>query len=319
MARAIVAARDGVAHAEIAGDDEARARGLLVLDFAEEASGRAPDWQRTADALEIYTRLGDLGGEATASNLLGAAAYYEGRWGDTLEWYTRARIARAKHGDPVNVALADSNIAEILADQGRLAEADELLADAVMTWGAADDPWGVAVAQRARGIIAARSGRFGDAETLLETARATLDRIGAKLDVAATDLAIADLCVRREDGATALEVLDRAAATSGASDHLGPALHRLRGLAHAETGAAAEARAELEAALTMAREQRNDYETALALEVIDQAGPALGIPASADQRVEAAEILRRLDVVSVPGYPIPSGAEDSATGPITGT
>ncbi len=148
MARAIVAAARRVARAEIAGDDEARARGLLVLDFAEEASGRAPDWQRTTDALEIYTRLGDLGGEATASNLLGAAAYYEGRWGDALEWYTRARVARAKHGDPVNVALADSNIAEILADQGRLAEADELLADAVMTWGAADDPWGVAVAQR---------------------------------------------------------------------------------------------------------------------------------------------------------------------------
>ena len=49
----------------------------------------------------------------------------------------------------MNVTLADSNIAEILADQGRLAAADELLADAVMTWSAADDPWGVAVTQRA--------------------------------------------------------------------------------------------------------------------------------------------------------------------------
>jgi tetratricopeptide (TPR) repeat protein len=228
-------------------------------------------------------------------------------------------MARAKHGDPVNVALADSNIAEILADQGRLAEADELLADAVTTWSAADDPWGVAVGQRARGIIAARSARFADAEALLDAARATLERIGAKLDVAATDLAIADLCVRRADGPGALAALARAVGTTGAADHLGPALHRLRGIAWAQIGAAADAIAELDAALAMAREQGNQYETALVLDLVDQAGPELGIAASVDRRVEAAEILRRLDVISVPGYPISSGAEDGRPGPISGT
>ena len=34
------------------------------------------------------------GGEATASNLLGAAAYYDGRWAEALEWYA----ARGSHG-----------------------------------------------------------------------------------------------------------------------------------------------------------------------------------------------------------------------------
>ena len=318
LARAIVAARDGVARAEIAGDDEARARGLLVLDFAEEAAGRAHDWQRTADALEIYTRLGDLAGEATASNLLGAAAYYDGRWAEALDWYARARVARAKHGDPVNVALVDSNITEILADQGRLAEADELIAGATATWAAADDPWGVGVAQRAQGIIAARSGRFADAATLLEASRATLDRIGAKLDVASTELAFAELNLHRGDGHAALADVARAE-TMGAADNLGPALLRLRGVALLQVGAFADAREQLETALADARAHGNDFEIALVLGILDAAAPALGLPPSSDRRAEAAEILRRLDIISVPGYPISSGAAEASTDQINGT
>ena len=152
----------------------------------------------------------------------------------------------------MNVALVDSNITEILADQGRLAEADELIAGATATWAAADDPWGVGVAQRAQGIIAARSGRFADAATLLEASRATLDRIGAKLDVASTELAFAELNLHRGDGHAALADVARAE-TMGAADNLGPALLRLHGVALLQVGAFAEAGEQLETALADAR------------------------------------------------------------------
>ena len=56
MARAIVATpRQRRTGPRSPGTTKRAHFGLLVLDFAEEASGRAPDWQRTTDALEVYT------------------------------------------------------------------------------------------------------------------------------------------------------------------------------------------------------------------------------------------------------------------------
>ena len=226
-ARAIVAAREGIVRSEASGDDDARARGLLVLDYALAMSDRNHVWTGTTEALEIYVALGDIGGEAAASNNLGAAAYYDGRWTEAVQWYARARAARVRLGDPVNAAMADANIAEIRADQGRLEEADELLRDAEAVWIAADDSWGVGFSRRIRGVVAARVGRFDDATELLDDARASFDRMGAKADVALTDLAIVEIMLRDARTVPALELLDTLEEQSAMIEQLGPSLPRL--------------------------------------------------------------------------------------------
>ena len=310
LAEAARAARQGVDRATAAGDDQALARGLLVLDYAEAATGRPRTSGGAAQALEIYTALGDAVGEAVAANNLGAFAYFDGRWTEAISWYTRARSARVKAGDPVNTAFSDANIAEVLADQGRLAEAEELLREASVVWSAAGDLWGRAFAQRLLGVVAARSGRHTEAETLLESARAAFARIGAMPDVAATNTAMAEALVLQGRGNEAIGVLDRVT-DAGALDQLAPSWHRFRAIALLQSGDVGAGRAELERALSVARTQESEHQIALTLDVLD-ALDALddGARDDLDQRsarVEAAEIFRRLDVIVVPRYPLGPG------------
>jgi class 3 adenylate cyclase/tetratricopeptide (TPR) repeat protein len=296
LAEAARAALLGTHLAQAAGDDQALARGLLVLDYAEAALGRPHTSGGAARALEIYTTIGDSVGEAVAANNLGAVAYFAGRWTDAITWYTRARSARVKTGDPVNTAFGDANIAEILADQGRWAEADELLRQAGAVWTAAGDLWGRGFVERLRGLIAGRSGHYGEAAALLESSRVAFAKMGALPDVVATDVAIAEVLVLQGRGADALEVLAGCAAVS-ALDHLAPAWHRLRGVALIQSGQPG--RHELETALTLAREHESDHQIALALDALEQIGAN-----SVDSRSEeAAEIFRRLDVVVPVIYP----------------
>ena len=164
--RAVEAARwsrTGIELAEAAGDDAARARAYLILHYAENSLGLSGGPDHTALALEIYTKLGDLAGQATASNNLGTFEYFSGRWSEAIALYERSRAARLQGGDPTNAAMADANIAEILIDQGHLDEAGRLLDEAMGAWRAAGDEWGMAFVLQLQGAVAtpSRSARRG--------------------------------------------------------------------------------------------------------------------------------------------------------------
>ena len=273
-----------------------------------------PCLDRHDEALEIYVALGDIGGEAAASNNLGAAAYYDGRWTEAVQWYAHARAAHVRLGDPVNAAMADANIAEIRADQGRLEEAEELLRDAEAVWIAADDSWGVGFSRRIRGVVAARVGRFGDAMELLDDARASFDRMGAKADVALTDLAIVERMLRDARTVPPLELLDTLEEQSAMIEQLARPLHASRAITLVQAGAYADAHAQFEVALEVAQENGSDYDVVAVLKAFEQAGSLLGAQLDHQQRVEAAEMLRRLDVVSLPDYPYAGAASDLLIG-----
>ncbi len=304
LAEAARAAREAVGLAQDAGDEHTLARGMLVLDYTELALGVSRRHERTPRALEIFTRLGDLGGQATAANNLGAVAYFDGRWDDAIEWYVRSREARLQSGDPVSSALADANIAEIFIDQGRFVEAEALLAEAAMVWTAAGDEWGPAFVHRLLGVVAARTTRGEEAAALLTGARAAFSAIGAQSDVAATDLAIVELSVNEGRGRDALELLERleaSGARGGALEPLAGARHRLLGVALLQVGEVTRGREELQAALALARAQENDYQIALALDAIDRLdGSPDGV--SGRLRDEADGILARLGVTAAPVY-----------------
>jgi tetratricopeptide (TPR) repeat protein len=234
---------------------------------------------------------------------LGVYAYYDGRWGEAVELYQQSREARIKTGDPTNAAMADANIAEILADQGHLDEAEELLREVSAAWQAAGDAWGVAYTTLLLGVVAARDSRSDEAASLLAQARGDFAAIGASSDVRATDLAIAEHLVLAGRGAEALcqlALFD----VHGADElgPLGPAIHRLRGLALLLTGGDG-ADEELRAAIAVAREQGANHQLAMALEAVARraGGPST---AGLDGPSEHEDLYVRLGVVRRPPWPL---------------
>ncbi len=293
--------RAGVSLAESAGDEAALARAYLVLDVAESTLGRP----YTLRALEIYTRLGDLSGQATAANNLGVGAYFEGRWNEAIDFYMRAREARKKTGDPVNAALSNVNMAEILTDQGHLDEAREILMSAAEVFMAAGDRWGECFTERCLGIVASRAGRFHDAAALLESGRGGMLAIGANADVISADIAIADNLVLAGDGGEALLILGRVLRDGEPPDapaHRLPEVHRLRGVAFLQTGEIDRGCRELDVSVSLARRQNASYQMALALEALERvAGNG-----SEEHQDEYEDIFDQLGVVSHPRYPLPA-------------
>ena len=67
-------------------------------------------------------------------NNLGGFAYHEGRWADATELYRRGAEASERAGDVANAAFGDCNVGEVLADQGRWAEAELRLREALRVW-----------------------------------------------------------------------------------------------------------------------------------------------------------------------------------------
>ena len=299
--------RAGVGLAEAAGDESALARAYLVLDYAESTLGRATGPENSARALDIYVRLGDLSGQASAANNLGTYAYLAGRWDEAIDLYARSREARLKAGDSASAAMADSNMAEILVEQGRHGEADALLRAAVTVATAAGDQWTATFARRLLGQSAARAGRFDEATALLDEARAGFIAIGANADVVLADLAMAEMLVLAGAGADALLVLGRILVHGEMPDGLEPyqpQLHRVWALAFLQAGEIEVGRRELDTAVALARRQGAEYQLALALATLDRLGGTSVAPAPDGER-EHVEILSRLGVVSPPDYPLP--------------
>ena len=288
----------GIELAEAAGDDRALARAYLIVDYAESVLGARNDAKHTVRALDIYSALGDLGGQATASNNLGFYAYFDGRWSEALELYERSRAARLKAGDPTNAAMADANIAEILANQGHLAEAEELLGDASSVLSAAGDVWALAFATEMLGLVAARAGRTARADELLAEARGAFARMGALGDVGRTDVHVAENLVLSQRPEAALSLLAAVLDEGAIPDHLPPTVQLLRGIALSQAGHGAAGRDELLRAVSAARERGAAHQLAVALDVLANCEPG-----RADARAEADEIFARLGVVMRPVWP----------------
>lgn len=273
QARFAEAARAGAEAVRLAGplgDSPTLARALMALDVARSHLEGGGDLSGTRRALAIYSELGNLPGEATATNILGAYAFFAGEWDDAVALYRRSRIARERTGDPAGVATANANLAEVLLEQGALDEADALLASASSVWRADDDLWSVAFADRLRGLCRCRSGEFDAAGTLLESARAGFAALGASADVVETDVAYAEVLLLDGRADEAAELLDGVVAGDPARaglEHLLPAIHRLRGTARAAMSPDSDLH-DLTRALEISREREAAHEIALAIRAL---------------------------------------------------
>ena len=262
----------------------------------------SPEVARYRDlALPIYEEVGDLVGQGNVLNNLGIDAYFEGRWDDALELYARSKAAKSRAGLVANVATQSNNEAEILSDQGRFAEAEVLLRDALRIWGAARYELGIALATSNLGRVAARAGRHDDGLALLEDAAERFGRIGARGYVDETRARIAEclaLAGRTSDAqAVAVETLARVR-HEAATSVLEAQLERTLGWCALQRGDEEAARVHLDASVLAARALKAEFEVALTL----RAWIAIrSVPAK--ERVqaaqEAASILAGLGVSTV--------------------
>ena len=252
-------------------------------------------------ALPIYEELGDLGGQASVLNNMGIEAYYEGRWENALDLYERSRDLRRRTGDVTQVAVQTNNIGEILSDQGKLDEAEELFRQAMRVADAAGSDLTSHVARSNLGRAAARAGRHDDAEELLEQALRNFRDMQAMF-VIETEARLAELDAFRGRPESALKRAQTTLSEAQEAGGLAPVealLHRVLGVAYAQTDDVESARSEFDDSLAVAREADARYEIALTCR---ERSRVLG---DSDAAREAATIFAELGVTGVPEPPLP--------------
>jgi tetratricopeptide (TPR) repeat protein len=303
-----------IAEAERADARDALAQAYFMLDWAYVALGRPAEAIYSPRAIAIYEELEEWDRLAFVLNNLGGYTYLDGRWDEALALAERARDTFQKIGDDTSATIAALNIAEVRSDQGRVDGLGPIFEAALESRRALGDPLEIAESASLLGRHAARTGDFERARALLDEARALYVEAEAdEFDLLTTDARLAECLALQGSAVEALEAaertLSRAHHVDGASVVVA-ALHRYRGLAHAQTGDVAAARAAFADSLTTARAGgenygliSNDYEVALTLDALSRVERLAGNEAG-DLEAERDEILTRLGVVGLPEPPL---------------
>ncbi len=280
-----------IGEAEAAGELRAVARACYLLDSALVELGREHEAAHSERALAIYRELGDRELEAMVLNNLGAFAYFRGEWDEAVELYRESADCSVRAGNAANPAFADTNIGEILSDQGRLDEADTLLRRARRVWSATGDQQSAAVVDVLLGRLAVRSGAVSAGLVRLQTALGTLRRLGMDGYAEWATLLIGEAEAFAGDPERALRTVG---AVKDTTDWYVALLHRIRGVALGRLGDRERSSAELEKALGAARERASDYDIAAALEALESFGPPRSERAAERDAITARLGIRRL-------------------------
>ena len=187
-------------------DGRAIADALVYLDVIDTDLGVEVDGSRSKRALRLQQIAGDLAGQARVLTQIGYRDYRAGAWDDAVDSYVKARELVARLGDLPNVALTNANIAEIRLDQGRVAEAESALEQAIRVWRASGSDNDVAFGRALLGRALAKQGRFEEADTQLDLARASFVAHGAKGEVIDADAYRAESLLLRGRPAAAAEL-----------------------------------------------------------------------------------------------------------------
>jgi tetratricopeptide (TPR) repeat protein len=231
---------------------------------------------------------------------MGVRAYYEGAWDEAAEHYRRADEAALRAGDVLTGAHATNNRAEILLDQGHLAEAADDFDSALRTYRAAKFAVGEAFVGVNLGRLAAAEGRFADAHEHFADSLARFTDLGSRSMSLEADARRAEAYVLEGRHVEAAQLAHETLAGMTETGEIGTRtalLERLLGLALVQGRHAEEAAAHFEESLRVARELGAQYEVARTLRA--RADTGLG-PAE-----EAQAIFDRLGVVRLPAVPLP--------------
>jgi class 3 adenylate cyclase/tetratricopeptide (TPR) repeat protein len=303
-ALAIKWCRLAINEAEGAGADEALAHALRVLGWAYMDLGQLDESVHLRRALGFYERLGDLPGQASVLNLLGAYAYWRSEWGEALDLYQRVRETLTRTGNTVMLGFCVSNIGEIKLDRGQLQEAAELFRECLRICRASGYRAGAAYANCNLARVACREGDHAEAMRLFGESLLESRTIGAQLQALETSARIAECHVVAGDASAALiaadEALEQAQALGGVAAQ-SPLLHRVRGAALMKSGDLAAATVALDASLAAAQARNAEYEMALTTELLAELARRAGDAEKATVlQATHDSVFVRLGVVSPP-------------------
>jgi predicted ATPase/class 3 adenylate cyclase len=251
-------------------------------------------------ALAIYTELGAIGDEARVHNTLGMLAYFRGEWRRALRQYQAAEDAYARSGQRWDAATAVGNGAEILADQGRLNEAEAALQRAMAIWRGVGAVSEIGFGEYQLGRIAARRGHPEEAARYFASAREHFQATHELTEIVVVDALAAEAALLAGEPEAALaqanSTLARARSLSGVAS-VTPLLHRVRGAALLATGDRAQAERALRDGLSAARSRDAGHEVAFTLTALIDAG--LFVDAAEEQawRGERAGLIDALGLV----------------------
>jgi tetratricopeptide (TPR) repeat protein len=292
-------AERAIEQAESIGDRKALGLAYSVLDWAKSTLGESTGgiyWRRS---LEIAEETADLERQAHVLNSLGYSAFYEGRWGEAMDFYERARALFGKIGDPVTSEAVAGNVAEILVERGRYDDAEDILRDSLRVWRASEYRYFLAGCLSDLGRLLARTRRFDEALAMLAEALMLFTDVGAEEEIVDVVARTAECRVLMGEGEMGLTLADEARERmrdTEAAAMATPRLERIRGNALMQAGRWNEAGAVFAASLEAARAQGVEHEVAQTLHATIRLAEALGIPAPVDAVAERDEILHRLGI-----------------------
>ncbi|HUG08806.1 MAG TPA: adenylate/guanylate cyclase domain-containing protein [Acidimicrobiia bacterium] len=296
-AEALRTAREAVEQAQEADSNAALARAYGVMAWAHLMMDQPGAEQLWLEALDLYEKVGDLGGQGYMNNNLGGLAYFEGRWDEALEYYERSRDLAERLGNAVDVGVAEGNIGEVLVKQNKFDEAEPQLRRAVRVAQASGDVFTVVFANLQLARILIERHQLSEAEELLNQSREdalALDMKGPAYEAA---IYLADVKARSGQPEEALELLDtseRQAEEEGSI--FAPTADRVRALALAAIGRRAEAVDVAGAALDAAQARSLDYEVAMLLLCKADLLEGEDAEAAAALRAEGNAIVDRLEI-----------------------
>jgi class 3 adenylate cyclase/tetratricopeptide (TPR) repeat protein len=295
-----------IAAAEGSGARDVLAQALQFLDAADVARGvfdREPWAERS---LVIWEELGELTWQARVLNQLGIRAYFEGRWGDALAYYRRAAETLDRIGDQWTGAIGACNVGEILSDQGRYAESDEVTRPALRVLQASGALSDTAFALSVLGRTAARAGRLAEAHELLDAAKAGYLRAGERGEALSTEVRIAECLALGGQTAAAQTAADEAAIQLAARGMTGEdaALDRLNGYLLAQQGRPEQAAEAFETSLASARKRTALYDQALSLDALIRLAVDSGRPPSHSHTASRTALFEQLGVIATAAFPM---------------
>lgn len=240
-----------------AGDHRALAEAYEALHSASSMAGFDQPRPYGRLALDLFDELGDREGQSRAMNNLGVLAWFEGRGDEALEMFERSQHAATAAGDTLGAAATAHNVGDVLLRQGKLREAEEVLAPLVSTFRGLGSEDNRASSLRWLGLAAVRAGRIDEGRALIDEARDVFVALGLAAEVAETDTAVVELLLAIGDAPAAEQLAADATSRAERLDagYLLPALHRLRGTALLDQSRNAEAVSELEEGLRAAKAQ----------------------------------------------------------------
>jgi class 3 adenylate cyclase/tetratricopeptide (TPR) repeat protein len=295
MSEGLECAQHAVRESEQSGDGRALALSHDVLNSLLFQTGQSVELSDMEYVVALYEQLGDEVQVAIALNNLGNASIIASRWDYAADCWTRSAEVSRQVGDLAGASIAQLNIGEVLVNQGRLGEAEALLASAQRALNSFGYRAYAAVAEFHLGRARAFLGDVDGGLVMTHSAVNTLAEIGSPIESLDALSRVAEVLVfaGRLTEARAALVKARDVERNAEETQVSALVDRVELTLAAESGDRGLVRARCEGFLERAERLGASYDVLVFLTLLERLGVRQGDP-------EVARLTQELGVVALP-------------------